>query len=426
MNQNSLSIQVKADKPLLSKTGNTDRILEILVQAPYASGQDGRPKLNLALVLDRSGSMHGAKLEYVKKAASHVLDQLNQDDRVSLVIYDDEVQTLAPSTAVTNGNRFELKQMLYGVGSGNTTFLSGGWLTGCRNVASAARDGTINRTMLLTDGLANVGETDLEKLAIHAREIRKDSVSTSTFGVGLDFNEHLLEAMSNQGGGNFYFIDRPERIPEIFAREFDNLVGIIARNVEVKIPLAPNVKWHVLGGWPAEYKEGHLHIYLGEMISGKSQYVYVKLAFPGDEKTPELRLAARTFGKGDSGRVFDDQAEIAFAYADQKEVDAATADPEVMERFGKVDMADEATEALKLERLGEREAAERRMQESINRHRRWAPQATINSYESMSDRMRRGMTEQDRKSSHWDVYRQKQQKTEDSDQATEPDKKEEK
>jgi Ca-activated chloride channel family protein len=132
------------------------------------------------------------------------------------------------------------------------TNLRDGWLTGCKEIAATAQDGTINRTMLLTDGLANVGETDLEILAQHAFELYKDAVSTSTFGVGYGFNEQLLEAMANKGGGNYYFIERPDQIAQIFLKEFAELVGITARKVEIKLDLPSSVKWQVLGGRSSE------------------------------------------------------------------------------------------------------------------------------------------------------------------------------
>lgn len=410
MNQNLFNIQVNCDKNLISRAAKTERILEIRVQAPTVSRENSRPDLNLALVLDRSGSMMGEKLAYVKQAASHVLDQLKETDLVALVVYDDTIQVLAHNIHVTNGNRFELKQLISGIKAGNMTNLGGGWLTGCKEIASSAREGSINRTMLLTDGLANVGETDLEVLSQHAFEIYKDSISTSTFGVGEGFNEHLLEAMANTGGGNFYFIPQPGRIPEIFLHEFNELIGISARKVEIKLDLPSSVEWKVLGGWSAEYKDGRLHIYVGDMLSGKLQDIYIKLQVPAEDKTAELALNIKTFGQGEASAVLEDQAKVTLQYADPKDVEAAPLNHEVMERYSVVELADTATEALILERKGEREKASRMLNENIMRNRPYmSPQAAA-AYQGRSDRMRTGMTEADRKQTHYDVYNLKRHK----------------
>jgi Ca-activated chloride channel family protein len=245
----------------------------------------------------------------------------------------------------------------------------------------------INRTLLLTDGLANEGETDLEVLAQHAYELYKDSISTSTFGVGEGFNEHLLEAMANKGNGNFYYIAKPESIPEIFLKEFNDLVGIAARKVEIRIDLPSTVEWTVLGGWVSEYKDGHLNILVGDMLAGKTQEIYVKLEVPGDDKATELPLTARVFGKDISGGLLESQAGITFEYASQPDVEAAPVNQELMERFSLVEMADIATEAMKLEREGQREAAYDNLQVSINRNRPSLSPAEAQKYEDMSRRI---------------------------------------
>jgi Ca-activated chloride channel family protein len=418
MNQNLFGIQLKSDKNLISRETKTERILEIRVQAPVPSKEKSRPSLNLALVLDRSGSMQGEKLEYVKQAAIHVLDQLKEQDQVALVVYDNTIQVLAHNINITNGNRFELKRIVSGIEAGNMTNLGGGWLIGCKEIASSAREGTINRTMLLTDGLANVGETDLEVLSLHALEIYKDSISTSTFGVGEGFNEHLLEAMANRGGGNFYFIPQPDQIPQIFLKEFNDLVGITARKVEIKLDLPVSVEWKVLGGWSAEYKDGRLHIYVGDMPAGKTQDIYVKLQIPSNEKSGEITLNAKAFAQGESGELLEDQAKAIFQYADQIDVEAAPVNREVMERFSVVELADTATEALKLEREGERDRASQMVNENIIRNRPYISHKDAALYQQRSDRMKSGMTEADRKQTHYEVYNIKRQK-EDKDKGKE-------
>jgi Ca-activated chloride channel homolog len=409
----TLKIQLNSDKALILKESDTPRILEIHLQAPTSTNESNRPNINLGIVLDRSGSMAGEKLEYVKEAARHVLDQLQKQDQVALVVYDDMVNVLSHSNNVTNGNRFELKQLISNIEAGNSTNLCDGWLSGCKEIAAAAQEGTINRTLLLTDGLANAGVTDPEILAQHAFELYKDDVSTSTFGVGYGFNEHLLEAMANKGGGNFYFIERPEAIPQIFLKEFDELIGITARKVEIKLQLPSSIEWQVLGGWSTEYKNGSLKIYVGDMLTDKTLDIYLKLHIPAYEKSNELVITAKVFGQGEPGQLYEDQSKLVFQYADQKDVDAATVNKELMERFSVVELAETATEALKLERKGHRDEASRMLNQNITQNLRYIPMQSVKDYQGMSNRMKQGMTEADRKRSHAESYRTKRNKEHD-------------
>ena len=401
MNNPSLQFHLDTELNLVDSQEASQRVLEISLQAPPAADQSIRPQLNLALVLDRSGSMSGDKLDYVKQAAKHVLDLLQETDRVALVDYDDEINLLSPSTAVTAAVRSELKSRISQLKPGGSTNLSGGWLAGCQEAAAAAREGTLNRSLLLTDGLANAGITDLEELARHARELARRGISTSTFGVGNGFNEHLLEAMSNMGGGNFYYIESPIGIPDLFLREFKELVAVTARDVEIILEVPPQVSARVLGGWQVEATPGQVRIFLGNLFSGQAQQIHIVLQIPPAGQASQMTLKARLYAKGETGDVFEDQAELTYRSADGETVRAAPLKREVMERFALVDLAESANEALKLEREGQNQKASALLLQAIERNRPYLDASQVEKYQRMAARMEHGMDEADRKSSHY-------------------------
>jgi len=292
MKENELVLGLQTDKAGVTKEGPVERVVEIEIQAPVAKDADQRQPLNLALVLDRSGSMHGDRLEFAKLAALHVTDLLEDDDHLAVIIYDDEVMALSESVPMTPPNRRRIKEMLHNVQSGGSTNLSGGWLAGCQMVARQAQENTINRVLLLSDGQANVGITDPEELAVHARELASRGIATSTFGVGLGFNEQLMETMSNQGQGNFYFIESPTEIPVIFASEFKELSAITAKEVELRLELPTGASCKVYGGYHTRKKGKMLVIPVGSMYSGKSQMVYLKVTMPAAADGEPLAIKA--------------------------------------------------------------------------------------------------------------------------------------
>src|SRR5262249_55955170 len=163
--------------------------------AADTAAQNGhrRAPVDVAFVLDRSGSMAGDKLALVKEAVDVAVGQLRDEDKTALVIYDHEVETLQHLEPATPRVKTALRLALQGVDAGGSTTLCGGWLTGCvdlsKGVPSADTTGPvrIRRSLLLTDGLANVGISSAPELTKHAHELRRRGIATTTLGVGLDF-----------------------------------------------------------------------------------------------------------------------------------------------------------------------------------------------------------------------------------------------
>jgi Ca-activated chloride channel family protein len=192
-----------------------------------------RAPINVALVLDRSGSMAGRPLEAAKHAATRFAELLGQNDRLSITVFDDDVATIfGPAPGGDHGARDAIAR----VQSGGTTNLSGGWLKGREHVEADLVEGT-NRVVLFTDGMANRGLTEIPELVGLARGAAGQQVTTSCIGFGADFNEDLLREMSRAGGGNYWYIEAHDLMADIFGEEIEGLVALAAQNVTLTIRL---------------------------------------------------------------------------------------------------------------------------------------------------------------------------------------------
>ncbi|MFO0822576.1 MAG: VWA domain-containing protein [Gemmataceae bacterium] len=215
-----------------------DVLLKIMPPLPEVQVQ--RPPLNLGLVLDRSGSMSSArKLDYAREAAIFAVQQLLPTDRVSIVIFDDKVQTLVTNTLAEDKNR--LVSAIQGILPGGSTALHGGWREGAKQVGGHPIPGGMNRVLLLSDGLANVGESNPDAIATDVHRMSKEGVSTTTLGLGDDYNEDLLEAMANSGDGNYYYVENSNQLPAIFQSELQGLMATIGNAVTLQVETASGV-----------------------------------------------------------------------------------------------------------------------------------------------------------------------------------------
>ena len=219
-----------------------------------------RAPINVALVLDRSGSMAGMPLEAAKVAAARFASFLAGQDRLAVVAFDDGVATIFGPAAGGDPSAAEAIERVH---PGGSTNLSGGWLQGRTLVEQGRVEGT-NRVVLLTDGQANVGVVDPAKLVGLAQQGAGRRVTTTCIGFGAQFNEDLLEPMARAGGGNYWYVESDDQMAGIFEGEIEGLVALAAQNVKIEVRLThPGVagvsflqsypvRQTAAGGWAVE------------------------------------------------------------------------------------------------------------------------------------------------------------------------------
>jgi Ca-activated chloride channel family protein len=256
--------------------GREGRVLVLLRLEAAKMRERRRLPLNLSFVLDRSGSMEGSKLAFTKRAVEFALHHLTSQDRASLVSFDDQVEVAVAQRPVTEKGVFAgAAQALYARGSTN---LSGGLLTGYRQIRPEAVASQVNRVLLLTDGLANVGITDQGVLVEKVRDARANGLTLSTLGVGADFDEELLTSLAEAGGGETYFIENPDRIPEIFAKELQGLLSVVAQNVVVAFRPAAGCRIKAVLGYRFSAGPDGVVAPIPDMYAGEERGILLELA----------------------------------------------------------------------------------------------------------------------------------------------------
>jgi Ca-activated chloride channel homolog len=269
-------IEVIPERPFLAAGREQTVTLLVRITAPEPAARAERPKLNLCLVLDRSGSMGGEKMGRARDAACYCVDQLLPSDRLGVVTFDDEIDVLIESRSVTDKGL--MKQLISRVDARNSTALHQAWVTGGMEVSRHLDPAAVNRVLLITDGLANVGETNTDVIVSQAAGLASRGVTTSTVGIGADFNEDLLIPMAEAGKGNAWHVVEPRDMERIFATELEGLLALFGHTVSLGLTPADGAK---VADVMNDFEVAHTGRYkLPDLQAGSPVEVVVNLKVP--------------------------------------------------------------------------------------------------------------------------------------------------
>lgn len=221
---------------LLDSANRTGFLYTEIKTSPFQTNRAGRIPLNLSLVIDRSGSMAGEKMDSAKKAAKGIIDKLQPQDFVSIVMYDEYIDVLQPSVRAVYKD--SIKAKIDKIKPRGSTNLWGGSEKGYEQVKAAYKPAFVNRVLLISDGRANAGIVHAFRIREKVQEMKDvEGISISTFGVGLDYNETLMTDMAESGAGNYYYIDKPGKMEAAFDRELASLMNTVAQAAELRITI---------------------------------------------------------------------------------------------------------------------------------------------------------------------------------------------
>ncbi len=262
---------VLADKPQVAylKIGLTGKEL--------AQGR-GRAPINLSIVLDRSSSMNGEKIEKAKEAAMMVLDRLSSEDIVSIVTYDSEVEVLVPATKVSDVEA--LKARVRAIQPRGSTALFAGVSKGIHELRKFLDRTRVNRVILMSDGQANVGPSSPNELGRLGAAAAKEGISVSTIGLGLGYNEDLMVQLAQSSDGNHGFAATAEELTQIFNYELGDVLSVVAQEVSVKVRVPDGVKPLRVLNRIGEIHGQEVVLSMNQLYQKQEKYVLLEVELP--------------------------------------------------------------------------------------------------------------------------------------------------
>lgn len=313
MHPSSVQLSVDFDRSLVSDQGQSVRYLCLsLTASPPSPERRDRDPLDLALVIDASGSMNGPKLAAVKQAGLGLVERLSPRDLLSVVSFASEVITHVEPIPLTPENKHVARRAIESLQARDSTNLSGGWLRGAELVGASARSlpRSVNRVLLLTDGQANDGILEPLELARESEKLCGRGITSSAVGIGEGYSTAQIEPIAVYGGGQVHHANTSEDILDVVAGELSDLAGTAAENVLVEVGPVPGVEIEPLGDFPTT-REGHLvRCVLGSLITGRTRlaifavkaplgpagesipfYVRVRWSAPGSAETQTAEAA---------------------------------------------------------------------------------------------------------------------------------------
>lgn len=281
--------RVETDRSILPAGESQNVVLKITLDAPPSPVHVKRPLVNLALVMDQSGSMNGSKIEQAKAAAIEALTRIGMDDIFSMVVYNTNVHTIVPAQNPERTQR--IIQTIQQIRAGGSTALFGGVSQGAAEIRKNLETDYVHRIILLSDGLANVGPRMPEDLGRLGAALIKENISVTTVGVGTDYNEDLMTRLAQKSDGNTYFVESGVDLPRIFAAELGDVLNVVAKKVIVTITLPDNVKPVNIIGREGRIKGKKIELSMNQLYGNQEKYALVEVNIPKSRSGSKILVA---------------------------------------------------------------------------------------------------------------------------------------
>jgi Ca-activated chloride channel homolog len=348
----AVTIEAKLQNSLLPADQPSEVVVRLRVRAPDAE-RLGRPKVNLALVLDNSHSMEGDALDDIKRASLALIESLQPGDHLALIVFSSKTEILVPSTPLTSASIAELRRKVSHMKAWGTTDLEGGLAAGVNEVTKHYDAAGINRVVLLGDGVPN----DASNIVPLAQAAGERGVPVTALGFGLEYDETLMAQIAQRSGGRFHFVEHGSEIAAVFRDEVLRLERTVAKNMMITITPGPGMAVTRIIGHPVAGGPGRKVAFgIGSLSSGQTLDLVVRLQSQGrrDGMNVEVLDAELAFEEvlAGAGRVDRRIYVPARATADLDRV-RESFDIDVARSMARMEAADAVIQSIALARTGQ-------------------------------------------------------------------------
>lgn len=287
--ESPLSFQTELSHPLLPTGQKQTAYLKVSVTGGKAPTLEERAPINVAIVLDRSGSMSGTKIARARDAAKLAISRLQENDTVSIISYDNVVEVLVPSTKLTD------KEFVYNaidkISARGNTALFAGVSKGAEELRKFKNKEAINRIILLSDGRANSGPSTPQELGDLATSLSKENISVTTIGLGSGYNEDLMDKLALNSDGNHSFVETPDELAKVFDQELGSLLSVVAQDLTFTVELAEGIRPVRSLGLESNISGQSVSVSFNQLYAEQNKFLLLEIETPTLETEQDQLIA---------------------------------------------------------------------------------------------------------------------------------------
>lgn len=325
-----VTLDVSISNPYLLADSRQVTYLKVGLTGFPLERQTRRAPVNVAIVLDKSGSMSGEKIIQAREAAEMALEMLDERDIVSIVAYSDSVSVLVPATRLTEKDSF--RRAIASIYADGNTALFAGVSKGSDELRKFFDRQKVNRVVLISDGLANVGPDSPSALGALGASLRKEGISVSTIGLGLDYNEDLMFRLAQESDGNHAFVENSRDLVRIFRYEFNDVLSVVAQEIEIEVRCSDGVVPVRVLGRDADIADGVVYASINQLYANQEKYILLELEVPAQPEGLQLPVATVDvrYGNMVSGRTDQLSGNAQVSFTESQEVAEDNVDKDTM------------------------------------------------------------------------------------------------